>query len=114
MPDYRDSTRPDEKLTISIIRPWDDFGYWVRVSAKNSSGGVFVAEPLAFREYQTGDISPPTLKIDRQECQELLNELWMHGFRPTTGEIDGREIGAVNRHLSDMRKLVEHSMGVKL
>lgn len=49
---------------------------------------------------------PPLLKLSAEECQQFIDELWRAGIRPTEGHGSVGQLGAVQRHLEDMRKLV--------
>ena len=66
-----------------------------------------VVEPLAFKKVvEQGTVIEPTVRLDDGAAQQLMNELWKIGVRPTNGEGSVGQIGATERHLEDMRRLV--------
>lgn len=51
-------------------------------------------------------LPPPT------EAQELMDNLWRCGFRPTEGKGSAGQLAATDRHLQDMRAIAFHKLGV--
>ncbi len=49
---------------------------------------------------------PPILWLDKGQCQQLMDDLWAAGTRPTEGSGSAGSLAATERHLSDMRHLV--------
>lgn len=49
---------------------------------------------------------PPLMRLSADECQQFMDELWRAGIRPTEGAGSVGQLGAVQRHLEDMRTLV--------
>jgi hypothetical protein len=47
----------------------------------------------------------PTLTLSPAEAQGLLDSLWEVGIRPSNGEGNLGEVGAVKSHLADMRRI---------
>ena len=54
---------------------------------------------------------PPTLRLSPGDAQGLMDELWRVGLRPTEGTGSAGQLGAVERHLADMRALAFHKTG---
>lgn len=48
----------------------------------------------------------PTMNLHMEEAQQLMDELWRCGLRPTEGTGSAGAMAAVQAHLADMRKLV--------
>ena len=48
----------------------------------------------------------PTLQLDHQQTQELMDSLWDCGIRPTEGTGSAGAMAAMQKHLEDMRTLV--------
>ena len=48
----------------------------------------------------------PSFRLNMSESQKLMDELWACGIRPTEGHGSSGQIGAVEKHLADMRALV--------
>ena len=63
-----------------------------------------IAEPLTMREHS--DVVQPTMTLQLAEAQQLLDELYRIGLRPSVSRGDeAAELAAVRSHLSDMRAL---------
>ncbi len=52
------------------------------------------------------DESPSWIDLDNDSAQQLMDELWYAGFRPTEGSGSAGSLAATERHLADMRSLV--------
>jgi len=68
------------------------------------------ALPLVFEvidqnTYQGQELAP-TFSLQPSAAQELMDELWRCGLRPTAGHGSAGAIAATERHLEDMRALV--------
>ena len=50
--------------------------------------------------------APPSFMLDDQMAQQLMDDLWHCGLRPTDGAGTAGAMRAVERHLEDMRTLV--------
>lgn len=48
----------------------------------------------------------PTLRLDANEAQQLMNGLWHAGVRPRDGSGSLAHVEATKAHLEDMRRLV--------
>ena len=57
------------------------------------------------KEYSI-DPTPPTFRLDYDEAQYLMDELWNCGLRPSEGTGSAGALAATQRHLEDMRALV--------
>lgn len=55
----------------------------------------------------------PTLELSVGEAQGLMDELWKCGLRPTESHGSTGQLGAVQAHLNDMRKLAFKAVGVE-
>lgn len=61
---------------------------------------------LTFVPIVDGERMEPTFEMRREDAQELMDELWHAGFRPTEGSGSAGSLAATQRHLEDMRTLV--------
>ena len=59
-------------------------------------------------EYKEGDVTEPSLTLRDYEAQQLIDELWNIGLRPSQVDSSPNHIAALNAHLQDLRKLVFH------
>ena len=55
---------------------------------------------------QSATPSPPLVTLQDDEAQELMDELWRAGIRPSEGSGSAGQMAAVQAHLQDMRSLV--------
>jgi len=98
--------------------PWN-FDFALYLTARDNNGKLAVALPLQMRmitdeEAVQASSSPPMTEIRKDEAQQLMDELWRIGMRPSEGSGSAGSLAATERHLADMRALVAHTMGAKL
>lgn len=67
---------------------------------------VLVCQPLTFCAIDPAINGLPAVKITPSEAQEIMDELWRNGIRPSEGSGSAGQLAAVQYHLEDMRKLV--------
>ena len=65
------------------------------------------------RHEESHFINDPTLMLDAQSAQSLMNALWSAGLRPAEAKYPNGEINRLEAHLADMRKLVFQPHGDK-
>jgi hypothetical protein len=65
-----------------------------------------VARPLVMETIEEGDIAPPFMTLKQTDAQQLMDELWTCGIRPSEGSGSAGSLAATVRHLEDMRRLV--------
>jgi hypothetical protein len=53
------------------------------------------------------------LRLSKESAQDLMDELWSTGLRPSNGAGNIGELAAVKHHLEDMRGLVKGFMEMK-
>lgn len=75
---------------------------------RQDSRGTFTAKPIELEEVKDHFqvYHEPTLRIGIERAQELMDDLWRCGLRPTEGTGSAGALAATQRHLEDMRKLV--------
>lgn len=56
----------------------------------------------------------PTMRINRDCAQAIVDELWALGIRPTEGTGSAGSLAATERHLADMRVLVAKGFNAEL
>ena len=72
------------------------------VETKGAS--FFVAKPLTWEEVPEQQLVPgPTLELTPARAQELMDQLWACGLRPTEGVGSAGSAAAMQEHLKDMR-----------
>ena len=72
------------------------------------------APPPQMKEHPEGAYIEPTVNLNEQEAQSLMDDLWRCGFRPSSGEGNEGQLGATRSHLEDMRKIVSSKLNVEL
>ncbi len=86
---------------------WDD-SIWLLIGDSDERGQLvgYVVE-MTFKAHTPGDhIADPSLKLRKPEAQALIDALWGAGVRPSSGEGNAGQLGATEKHLEDMRRLV--------
>lgn len=87
---------------------WAD-AIWLLVCEEDHAGHItaYAPEGLTMKALQPGDmIGEPTLRLPADAARRLMDELWRLGVRPSSGEGSAGQLGAVQKHLEDMRRLV--------
>ena len=73
--------------------------------ALHVSDGIGVARPLTFQTAAEGEWSEPVMVMTDGEAQELMDELWRAGLRPSEGAGSAGSLAATERHLKDMQRI---------
>ncbi len=100
-------------FTISNA-PWDfDYGIYLRLVTSGIDGerSVGYGQPIQVETRKASDESlfenpQPILRCRKEELQQLMDELWRAGLRPSEGSGSAGAMLATQRHLEDMRTLV--------
>ena len=101
-------------VKIRLIQPTflDPYKFGLYIFRKGDMG--MDSKYLSKAEWEPADPTafdpPPLISFNNNRVQELFNELWQLGFRPSQGT---EPTQAVQAHLEDMRKLVFHRFGIK-
>ena len=75
--------------------------------------GVMVAKELEFETVEEDGLHMEPFTVLRiQEAQQLMDELWQCGLRPTEGSGSAGSLAATERHLKDMRLIVFDQMDI--
>lgn len=94
-------------LTFRAVREiWSDaFSLYV---GERDFNGKIVARLEAPTMVKTEEHIPidPAFRLNIHEAQGLMDELWGAGVRPTSGVGNVGQLGATEKHLEDMRRLV--------
>lgn len=86
----------------------------ITIGARFPDGCFRAAKDLKFVEVIEGQIVDPTVKLTVTESQQLMDELWNCGVRPTEGAGSAGMMAATQRHLEDLRAIVSKKLGVTL
>ena len=83
--------------------------YAAFVSMENGIEKIRIAESPVLHALNPDEANcqqAPTLTVKPSEAQQLMDELWRAGLRPTEGTGSAGSLAATERHLADMRALV--------
>jgi hypothetical protein len=58
-------------------------------------------------------IIEPTLRLSMTAAQELMDDLWASGLRPTEGAGSAGSLRATEKHLADMRTIAFSQLGIE-
>jgi len=64
------------------------------------------AEPVTMIERKAGLVVTPAFTLTSNAVQQLMDDLWRCGYRPSEGEGSAGQLASVKYHLEDMRSLV--------
>lgn len=74
---------------------------------KNHDGSMNVSSNLVMEKVEQGMmITSEPIRLNRIAAQDLIDQLWQAGLRPTEGSGSAGSLAATERHLEDMRTLV--------
>ena len=62
--------------------------------------------PVVMKPEDDGKERAPTLSLTAEKAQQLMDDLWQCGLRPSEGSGSAGQLAAVERHLEDFRRLV--------
>jgi hypothetical protein len=89
--------------------PWQK-DYGVLLVADRPDGSHDISTSITMEhvplEKQGMCMTVPTFHLSPDHAQQLFEELWKAGIRPLDGSGNPGHIGALERHLHDMRALV--------
>lgn len=90
----------------------DELGLYIRTRSSPFSDeppANLAARPIEFekpKDAEFGVWRPPTLSMRMEDAQQLIDELWQVGLRPTEGSGSAGALAATQRHLKDLQHLV--------
>lgn len=108
-----------EPLHCHVARdPWDpDRCLRITIAGRRADGRIVKMNTPEFtlydedaRTYYDAGADKHALSIAPETAQELMNELWNAGIRPTEGHGSTGQLAATERHLEDLRALVFKSV----
>jgi hypothetical protein len=92
--------------------PWNLF-IELRAGVQAEDGGFSVAMPLVLADLPEGQSADPFMKLTPADAQQLLDELWRCGIRPSQEQGSVGQSAAMQKHLDDMRTIAFHVLKVK-
>jgi len=97
------------EIRITPTPQYMGYGYELRILKYKESqhDTAAFAQSITMQSVEDKAVEIPSIMtLTKIEVQKWLDELWALGIRPSNGEGNIGEIGAVKYHLEDMRKLV--------
>lgn len=85
---------------------WDGIALWLIVSQSDGKRRVVESLQSAVKEHQEGDYIEPSMRLNANEAQSLMEALWGAGLRPAEARYPADHVNALRDHLADMRRLV--------
>lgn len=86
------------------LQPWSKS---VDIAIVDKVGGSFYcAKPVEMESHSKDMEIHPSFSLNPKSVQELMDELWRCGYRPSEGAGSAGQLSATQAHLEDMRKLV--------
>lgn len=77
-------------------------------------GGRFsMARPVEFQAVEEGAIGKSFMTLSVEAAQQLMDELWFCGVRPSEGSGSAGQAAAMQNHLDDMRTVAFHALKLK-
>ncbi len=74
---------------------------------EGARGKTFAARPLVFDAIDDGQLIDAAATIQANEAQQLIDELWRCGLRPSEGTGSAGSLAATERHLRDMQAITK-------
>jgi hypothetical protein len=78
----------------------------IAIALRRVDQPLLSASPIQFSLVHPGELIEPAINLTPEEATRLMDELWRAGVRPSSGEGNVGQIGAIQAHLADMRRLV--------
>lgn len=89
-----------ERIETGAAREWS----WNAIELRWRVGDSF-ANPVTFSRIEPGSFVQPAMLISPDDAQQMMDELWRCGIRPTEAAGSAGSMAATERHLADMRSI---------
>ena len=83
---------------------WSD-GISIYLRQQTVGNGSSIAAPITMVQRELGVRVEPMLRLEIQTAQQLIDELWQCGLRPTEGSGSAGSLKATENHLADMKRI---------
>lgn len=67
--------------------------------------GTKAGRSIIMEDVDPGMLQEPLIRLTTQAAQELINDLWSAGLRPSEAKNTRDEVNAIKAHLEDMRQI---------
>lgn len=100
------------EVIFSASKSMNRFGLELRGGRRYVDGHIDAFQGVSTKELMEGEFITPMMILDDNEAVTLMDALWSAGVRPSNGEGNVGQIGAIKAHLEDMRTLVFNARGL--
>lgn len=104
----REMMRNGDILPIEVMARREDWSYGISIYLRQRTVGIgdSIAAPVTMvkREPDTLVVEP-MLRLEIHTAQQLMDELWQCGLRPTEGTGSAGSLKATENHLADMQRI---------
>lgn len=83
------------------------------IEIRARSGNSYLQEVEFKPPADEGAYIPAPLRLTSGEAQQLIDELWRCGLRPTEGTGSAGSLKATENHLADMREIAFKTLKIK-
>lgn len=91
--------------TVYIEREPRYAGWSISIYVLDEKSGVY-ADSMNTVKKEPGVHIAPLFQVSEKTAQEMMDQLWSCGIRPTEGSGSAGSLAATQYHLEDMRRLV--------
>lgn len=71
----------------------------------DESRSILVASPIVMEKKDRLLRHPPTMSLSMDQAQQLMDQLWTCGIRPSEGSGSAGSLAATQQHLKDMQRI---------
>lgn len=97
----------DHPLEVYAERRFVTQGIELTIIRRLGHERIAAAQDIQFEEKPAEARIEPAIFLLYQEAQQLMDELWKCGLRPTEGTGSAGSLAATERHLKDMQKITK-------
>jgi len=101
--------------SLEVMARREDWNDGVNLYARQVTvgAGFKIAQPMVLVAHEPNTIMEPFMRLPIQTAQNLIDELWQCGLRPTEGTGSAGSLKATQNHLSDLRKIVFKKLDIQ-
>lgn len=91
------------------------FNYWDHIelfALKKVGKSRSVAQSLVMQDEEMGATPPAFCSLEKEQAQQLMDDLWDCGIRPSEGSGSAGALAATQRHLADLKTILFHKFGI--
>jgi len=89
---------------MSEVKFYASREYGARVNIHVVSGDR-IGQKLTMVKHEEGHFADPTMQLSSHEAQQLMDELWTCGLRPSEGTGSAGQSAAQQKHIDDLRAI---------